>query len=209
MPRSPRTSKLFSGASTAFGGEPNTPRLAGRCRDAGHAARDQRGVRPPGGAHRSRAEREDQSALGVRPQELLLSGPAAGLPDQPVQVADRGRGRGDALELDGGRSVTVGIERLHLEQDAGKLLHDQSADDVLCRPQPLRRRADGDRLQARHPADAAEQARGLRHQAAHSILRYLGTCDGDMEKGSLRADVNVSVRTPRRVRSAPAARSRT
>ena len=70
------------------------PRLAGRRGDARHAARHQRGMRPAGGAHRPRPQRQDQSALGVRPQELFLSGSAAGLPDQPVQVADRRRGRG-------------------------------------------------------------------------------------------------------------------
>ena len=71
-------------------------RLAGRRRDAGHAAGDQRGMRPPGGAHRPRPQRQDQPALGVRPQELFLCRLAAGLPDQPVQVADRRRGRGRA-----------------------------------------------------------------------------------------------------------------
>ena len=71
------------------------PCLAGRRGDAGHAAGHQRGMRAAGGAHRPRAERADQPALGVRPQELFLSGSAAGLSDQPVQVADRGRGRGD------------------------------------------------------------------------------------------------------------------
>ena len=68
--------------------------LAGRCRDAGHAAGDQRGMRPAGGAHRARPQGQDQSEVGVRPEELFLSRPAAGLSDQPVQVADRGRGRG-------------------------------------------------------------------------------------------------------------------
>ena len=68
--------------------------LAGRRRDAGHAAGDQRGMRAPGGAHRAWAQGQDQSEIGVRPQKLFLSGPAAGLPDQPVQIADRRRGRG-------------------------------------------------------------------------------------------------------------------
>ena len=71
------------------------PRVAGRCRDAGHAAGDQRGMRQASDPHRARAEGEDQSQVGVRPQELFLSRPAAGLPDQPVQVADRRRRRGD------------------------------------------------------------------------------------------------------------------
>ena len=70
-------------------------------------------------------KREDQSQIGVRPEELFLSRPAAGLPDQPVQIADRGRGRGDSSTCRTARPSRVGIERLHLEQDAGKSLHDQ------------------------------------------------------------------------------------
>ena len=85
--------------------------VAGRCGDAGHAAGDQRGMRAPGGAHRARAEGADQPQIGVRPQELFLSGPAAGLPDQPIQIADRGRGRGrgrHAGRRDGARSASSG-----------------------------------------------------------------------------------------------------
>ena len=93
-----------------------------------------------------------------------------------------------------GEAVTVGIERLHLEQDAGKSLHDQHPTMSLRRSQPLRRRADGDRVEARH-AFGRGGARPIVSKL-RSILRYLGTCDGDMEKGSLRADVNVSVRRP-------------
>ena len=115
-------------------------------------------------------------------------------------------GEGEVVvELDGGESVTVGIERLHLEQDAGKSLHDQHPTHVLCRPQPLRRGADGDRLQAGHPL--AEQAKAYVTKL-RSILRYLGTCDGDMEKGSC-APTSTSPCASRAARSAPAARSRT
>ncbi|HWG05992.1 MAG TPA: Asp-tRNA(Asn)/Glu-tRNA(Gln) amidotransferase subunit GatB, partial [Beijerinckiaceae bacterium] len=97
------------------------------------------------------------------------------------------------LDLAGGDTVTVGIERLHLEQDAGKSLHDQHANmtavdlnrsgvalmEIVSKPD------------LRSSEDAKAYVTKLR-----SILRYLGTCDGDMEKGSLRADVNVSVRRP-------------
>ena len=86
----------------------------------------------------------------VRPQELLLSRPAAGLSDRAVQGPDRRRGRGRGRPRRTARASTVGIERLHLEQDAGKSLHDQHPNVDLCRPQPLGRGADGDRLQARH-----------------------------------------------------------
>ncbi len=121
--------------------------------------------------------------LDVRSQELLLSGPAAGLPDQPVQVADRGRGRGHRRharrrEHHGGhRAAASGAG---CRQVAAR----PAPDDVVRRSQPLRRRADGDRLQARHAL--LEQARAYVTKL-RTILRYLGTCDGDMEKGSLRA----------------------
>ena len=98
------------------------------------------------------------------------------------------------VELDGGKTVEIGIERLHLEQDAGKSMHDQHPTMSYRRSQPLRRGADGDRVEAGHlrsPSEAKAYVTKLR-----TILRYLGTCDGNMEKGSLRADVNVSVRKP-------------
>jgi aspartyl-tRNA(Asn)/glutamyl-tRNA(Gln) amidotransferase subunit B len=97
------------------------------------------------------------------------------------------------VDLPDGEAVTVGIERLHLEQDAGKSLHDQHATmsfvdlnrsgvalmEIVSKPD------------IRSSAQAQAFVSKLR-----SILRYLGTCDGDMEKGNLRADVNVSVRRP-------------
>jgi aspartyl-tRNA(Asn)/glutamyl-tRNA(Gln) amidotransferase subunit B len=92
-----------------------------------------------------------------------------------------------------GSTRDIGIERLHLEQDAGKSMHDQHPSksyidlnrtgvalmEIVSRPD------------MRSAAEAAAYVRKLR-----SILRYLGTCDGNMEEGSLRADVNVSVRRP-------------
>ena len=88
---------------------------------------------------------------------------------------------------------TIGIERIHVEQDAGKLMHDQHATmsyvdlnrcgvalmEIVSRPD------------MRSPAEAGAYLRKLR-----SILRYVGSCDGNMEEGSMRADVNVSVRRP-------------
>jgi aspartyl-tRNA(Asn)/glutamyl-tRNA(Gln) amidotransferase subunit B len=97
------------------------------------------------------------------------------------------------VELEGGKTATIGIERLHLEQDAGKLLHDQS---------PTMSFVDLNRsgvalmeIVSKPDIRDAEQAKAYVTKM-RSILRYLGTCDGDMEKGSLRADVNVSVRKP-------------
>src|SRR6202789_298840 len=103
-------------------------------------------------------------------------------------------GEGDVVvELSGGESATIGIERLHLEQDAGKLLHDQS---------PTMSLVDLNRcgvalmeIVSKPDIRSSEQAKAYVTKL-RSILRYLGTCDGDMEKGSLRADVNVSVRKP-------------
>jgi aspartyl-tRNA(Asn)/glutamyl-tRNA(Gln) amidotransferase subunit B len=89
--------------------------------------------------------------------------------------------------------VKVGIERLHLEQDAGKSIHDQD---------PLNSLVDLNRsgvalmeIVSRPDLRSSEEARAFVTKL-RTILRYLGTCDGDMEKGNLRADVNVSVRRP-------------
>jgi aspartyl-tRNA(Asn)/glutamyl-tRNA(Gln) amidotransferase subunit B len=97
------------------------------------------------------------------------------------------------IDLEDGESIAVGIERLHLEQDAGKLLHDQH---------PTMSFVDLNRsgvalmeIVSKPDIRSAEQAKAYVAKL-RSILRYLGTCDGDMEKGNLRADVNVSVRKP-------------
>ncbi len=101
--------------------------------------------------------------------------------------------------------IEVGIERLHLEQDAGKSIHDQH---------PTMSYVDLNRsgvalmeIVSKPDIRSADEAKAYVTKL-RAILRYLGTCDGDMEKGNLRADVNVSVRKPAR-RSARAARSRT
>ena len=98
-----------------------------------------------------------------------------------------------AVDLEDGSSVVVGIERVHLEQDAGKSLHDRHPDysyvDLNRSGVALMEIVSKPDLRS---ADAAKAFIAK----LRSILRYLGTCDGDMEKGSLRADVNVSVRRP-------------
>ncbi|WP_050627437.1 Asp-tRNA(Asn)/Glu-tRNA(Gln) amidotransferase subunit GatB [Bradyrhizobium viridifuturi] len=183
-------SKLFSGASTAFGGEPNS--------------------------HVSLVDAAMPGMLPVINEECVRQAVLTGLglnakinlrsvfdrknyfyPDSPqgYQISQYKSpivGEGEvSLELDGGRSVTIGIERLHLEQDAGKLLHDQS---------PTMSYVDLNRcgvalmeIVSKPDIRDAEQAKAYVTKL-RSILRYLGTCDGDMEKGNLRADVNVSVR---------------
>ncbi|HVF83533.1 MAG TPA: Asp-tRNA(Asn)/Glu-tRNA(Gln) amidotransferase subunit GatB [Sphingomicrobium sp.] len=96
-------------------------------------------------------------------------------------------------EKDEGSAKQIGIERIHVEQDAGKLMHDQHPTmsyvdlnrsgvalmEIVSRPD------------MRSPAEAGAYVKKLR-----SILRYVGSCDGNMEEGSMRADVNVSVRKP-------------
>ena len=87
----------------------------------------------------------------------------------------------------------VGIERLHLEQDAGKSLHDQSATDSFV---DLNRSGVAlMEIVSKPDMRSADEAKAYVSKL-RTILRYLGTCDGNMEQGSLRADVNVSVRRP-------------
>jgi aspartyl-tRNA(Asn)/glutamyl-tRNA(Gln) amidotransferase subunit B len=89
--------------------------------------------------------------------------------------------------------IEVGIERLHLEQDAGKSLHDQSATDSFV---DLNRSGVAlMEIVSKPDLRSAEEAKAYVAKL-RTILRYLGTCDGNMEQGSLRADINVSVRRP-------------
>jgi aspartyl-tRNA(Asn)/glutamyl-tRNA(Gln) amidotransferase subunit B len=97
------------------------------------------------------------------------------------------------VDLEGGETATVGIERVHLEQDAGKSVHDRH---------PSMSYVDLNRsgvalmeIVSKPDLRSAEEAKAYVAKL-RSILRYLGTCDGNMEEGSLRADVNVSVRRP-------------
>ncbi|GAB5388900.1 MAG: Asp-tRNA(Asn)/Glu-tRNA(Gln) amidotransferase subunit GatB [Alphaproteobacteria bacterium] len=97
------------------------------------------------------------------------------------------------IDLDDGTTRVIGIERLHIEQDAGKSLHDQSPTETYvdlnrsgCALMEIVSKPD-----LRTPDEVGAYVRKLR-----TIMRYLGTCDGNMEQGSLRADVNISVRKP-------------
>src|SRR5215204_4054899 len=185
-------SKLFSGASTEFGGEPN-----------GHVSLVDAAM--PGMLPVINEECVRQAVLtglGLNAQINLRSvfdRKNYFYPDSPqgYQISQYKSpivGEGEVVvELDGGKTATIGIERLHLEQDAGKLLHDQS---------PTMSHVDLNRcgvalmeIVSKPDIRDAEQAKAYVTKL-RSILRYLGTCDGDMEKGSLRADVNVSVRKP-------------
>lgn len=185
-------SKLFSGASTEFGGDPND-----------HVSLVDAAM--PGMLPVINAECVAQAirtGLGLKAQINLRSvfdRKNYFYPDLPQgyqisQYKDPIVGEGEVLvDLPDGQQITVGIERLHLEQDAGKSLHDQS---------PTMSFVDLNRsgvalmeIVSKPDLRSSDEARAYVTKL-RTILRYLGTCDGNMEEGSLRADVNVSVRRP-------------
>ena len=184
--------KLFSGSSTAFGAGPNE--------------------------HVSLVDAAMPGMLPVINEECVAQAVRTGLglnakinlrsvfdrknyfyPDLPQgyqisQFKSPIVGEGEVVvELPSGESVTVGIERLHLEQDAGKSLHDQHA--TMSFVDLNRSGVALMEIVSKPDIRSSEQAQGYVSKL-RTILRYLGTCDGDMEKGNLRADVNVSVRRP-------------
>ena len=184
-------SKLFSGAATAFGAEPNAqvslvdaampgmlPVINGEC--VRQAVKTGLAL----GAQINKWSRFDRKNYFYAdlPQGYQIS---------QFQFPVVGEGE-IVLDLENGQK-TVGIERIHLEQDAGKSIHDQSPTmsyvdlnrsgvalmEIVSKPD------------MRSPEEAGAYLKKLR-----TILRYIGTCDGNMEEGSMRADVNVSVRRP-------------
>ncbi len=183
-------SKLFSGAATAFGAEPNTqvslvdaafpgrlPVLSGEC--VTQAVRTGLGLN----AHINLVSRFDR-------KNYFYADLPAGYQISQYEKPIVGAGIVE-IELADGTFRKIGVTRLHLEQDAGKSLHDQH---------PTKSYIDLNRAgvalmeivsepDLRSPEEAGAYLRKLR-----AILRYLGTCDGNMEEGSMRADVNVSVR---------------
>ena len=185
-------SKLFSGASTEFGGEPNT--------HVSLVDAAMPGMLPV--INEACVKQAVRTGLGLNAQINLRSvfdRKNYFYPDLPqgYQISQYKSpivGEGEVIvELAGGESVTVGIERLHLEQDAGKSLHDQSP--TLSFVDLNRSGVALMEIVSKPDIRSSEQAKAYVAKL-RSILRYLGTCDGDMEKGSLRADVNVSVRKP-------------
>jgi aspartyl-tRNA(Asn)/glutamyl-tRNA(Gln) amidotransferase subunit B len=184
--------KLFSGASTEFGGAPNS-----------HVSLVDAAM--PGMLPVINAECVRQAVrtgLGLKAQINLKSvfdRKNYFYPDLPqgYQISQYKQpivGEGVvSVDLEDGESFTVAIERLHLEQDAGKSLHDRhpafSYVDLNRSGVALME------IVSKPDIRSSEQAKAFLSKL-RSILRYLGTCDGDMEKGSLRADINVSVRKP-------------
>jgi aspartyl-tRNA(Asn)/glutamyl-tRNA(Gln) amidotransferase subunit B len=185
-------SKLFSGASTNFGSEPNTQVSFV---DAGFP-----GMLPV--INEYCVEQAVKTGLGLNAEIHLVSVFDrknyfyADLPTgyQISQFKHPIVGEGFLeIELNDGSTKNVAIERLHLEQDAGKSIHDQhptkSYIDLNRAGVALMEIVTKPDMRSREEAMAF--VRKLR-----SLLRYLGTCDGNMEQGSMRADVNVSVRCP-------------
>ena len=182
--------KLFSGAATAFGAAPNSqvslvdaafpgmlPVLNGEC--VAQAVRTGLGLNAEIHLH-SRFDRKNYFYAD------LPSGYQISQFEHPIV----GKGVIE-IELADGSTRQIGVTRLHLEQDAGKSLHDQHPGKTFV---DLNRSGVAlmeivSEPDIRSPEEAGAYVRKLR-----SILRYLGTCDGNMEEGSLRADVNVSVR---------------
>ena len=133
----------------------------------------------------------DRAALGVRAQELLLSGPAEGLPDQPVRAADRAQAARSRSCSTTARASAIGITRAHLEEDAGKSLHEDfhglSGIDLNRAGTPL--------LEIVSEPDMRSAKEAVAYmKKVHTLVRYLGICDGNMQEGSFRCDANVSVR---------------
>ena len=189
-------SKLFSGSSTGFGAEPNThvslvdaampgmlPVVNREC--IRQAVRTGMAV----GAQINRWSRFDRKNYFYAdlPQGYQISQlyhPIVG--EGEIEVTLNEKDPDSAVKK-------IGIERIHVEQDAGKLMHDQHPTmsfvdlnrsgvalmEIVSRPD------------MRSPQEAGAYVKKLR-----SILRYVGSCDGNMEQGSMRADVNVSVRKP-------------
>jgi aspartyl-tRNA(Asn)/glutamyl-tRNA(Gln) amidotransferase subunit B len=113
---------------------------------------------------------------------------------QISQYKDPIVGEGEiTVERDDGSTFTVRIERLHLEQDAAKLIHDMDPQATYV---DLNRAGTALMEIVSHPDMRSSDEAAAYVKKLRTILRYLGTCDGDMEKGNLRADVNVSVRRP-------------
>ena len=182
--------KLFSGSSTAFGAKPNT--------QVSLVDAAMPGMLPV--INQECVEQAVRTGLGLNAEINLRSVFDrknyfyADLPQgyQISQLYHPIVGEGTiVLDLEGGESRSVGIERLHMEQDAGKSMHDQD---------PKRSYIDLNRsgvclmeIVSKPDMRTPEEA-GAFVQKLRSILRYLGTCDGNMEEGSMRADVNVSVR---------------
>ncbi|MGN6517311.1 MAG: Asp-tRNA(Asn)/Glu-tRNA(Gln) amidotransferase subunit GatB [Rhizomicrobium sp.] len=181
--------KLFSGASTAFGAEPNS--------QVSFVDAAMPGMLPV--INRFCVEQAVKTGLGLKAKinnVSVFDRKNYFYPDLPqgYQISQYKNpivGEGEILlDMKDGESIRVGIERLHLEQDAGKSLHDQHPDHSYV---DLNRSGTAlmEIVSKPHMRSSEEASAFLKKLRA--IVRYLGTCDGNMDEGSMRADVNVSV----------------
>ncbi|MSP48566.1 MAG: Asp-tRNA(Asn)/Glu-tRNA(Gln) amidotransferase subunit GatB [Alphaproteobacteria bacterium] len=184
--------KLFSGAATAFGAEPNTqvstvdagfpgmlPVINGYCVE--QAVKTGLGINGTVNPH-SVFDRKNYFYADL-PQGYQIS-----QYQQPIVS-----GGSVLLDMPDGTTRTIGVTRLHMEQDAGKSLHDQHPSQSYI---DLNRSGVALMEIVSEPDMRTAEEAGLYIKKLRSIMRYLGTCDGNMEEGSLRCDCNVSVRKP-------------
>ncbi len=185
-------SKLFSGAATAFGGEPNS--------HVSLVDAAMPGMLPV--INEECVRQAIRTGLGLKAQinkRSVFDRKNYFYPDLPqgYQISQYKSpivGEGVvSVDLPDGSGIDVRIERVHLEQDAGKSIHDQHP--TLSLVDLNRSGVALMEIVSKPDIRSSEQAKAFVTKL-RSILRYLGTCDGDMEKGNLRADVNVSVRRP-------------
>jgi aspartyl-tRNA(Asn)/glutamyl-tRNA(Gln) amidotransferase subunit B len=184
--------KLFSGASAAFGGSPNS-----------HVSPIDAGM--PGmlpSVNGFCIEQAVRTGLGLKAkinQHSVFERKNYFYPDLPngyqiSQYAEPLVGHGKlTIDLPDGTTKDIGITRLHVEMDAGKSLHDVRPDATLV---DLNRSGVALMEIVSEPDVRSAEEAMLTMRKLRSILRYLGTCDGNMEEGSLRCDANVSVRRP-------------
>ena len=184
--------KLFSGAATEFGAEPNS--------QVSFVDAAMPGMLPV--INEVCVEQAVRTGLGLNAEinrRSVFDRKNYFYPDLPpnYQISQYKQpvvGEGKVVvDLEDGSVCEVGIERLHLEQDAGKSLHDQHPDATYV---DLNRAGVAlMEIVSKPDLRNAEQA-GAYIRKLRAILRFLGTCDGNMEQGSMRCDVNVSVRRP-------------
>ena len=183
-------SKLFSGASTNFGSEPNT--------QVSLVDAAMPGMLPV--INKDCVEQAIKTGLGLNAQinkRSIFDRKNYFYPDLPqgYQISQFTQpivGKGSIqIDLKDGTSKKIGITRLHLEQDAGKSVHDvePSKSYIDLNRSGIALMEIVSEPDIRSAEEAQEYVKKLR-----SILRYIGTCDGNMEEGSLRCDVNISVR---------------